>query len=499
MKKDMESLELARECVAESKKLFYENRIEEAEKVAIKARDIALDIGEYQVYALAMNLLLVMYESMSDESAEIDAYLKGTEIAAKHNLHNELAILNINIGARFKSLGDSATASKYFEIANKERKLRDVNAETAEGTQFELVMAMNLGELYVDSGEMDKAAEQLEIARKEVEKFDDERVIFEFKSFEYHLMWEFGQHDEVREKIDSLVEMAKKSAYMADYVECIEDVCKLLKRMKEYDKWESVLKAVDKFASDDNATLHIIAHEMWMDYYETIGDIENYEKNCIDYAKHMIRKKSKDNKEKAVSMKFKLDSYENEKKRKKESKNFYIDTLTKVGNRNKLLEDSKVFVEESYKNKTSITIGLLDIDYFKDCNDTYGHIRGDECLKSVASVISNTVGKNGNVYRFGGDEFLVLMSKMSDVKKVNGMAQMIQDRVEALNIANEMSPVKDHITISQGYTMGIAEKDDNINALINLADKVLYKAKRYGRNNHKFMKISEILSDGVEE
>ncbi|MCR5468347.1 MAG: GGDEF domain-containing protein [Lachnospiraceae bacterium] len=495
MKKDTEVLEFAKECIAESKQLFYENKITESEKVAARARDIALEQDAPQIYAQAMNMLYILYGAMDDYTRAIDCFIKNEEVCLKHGFHTELSILYINIGSRFKSFDDSKTASLYFEKALAERKKVDKKNDSVVSSQFELVMSMNLGELYAEAGQMDKAEEQLNIARSEVKKFTEHRILFGFESFEMLQLYKLGHLDEVKSGIDHLVESAIKSGFSADYIECIHDVCTLLKNMKEYDKWKKVLDRLRDFATREHFSMHIEMHEQLMDYYKTIGEEKKYMEECIKYTQHMIEKKKIDNRHSAENMRLMLESYEAEKDRKKATENLHVDTLTGVGTRIKMLEDSVGYIKESAEKGTAITVGLLDVDYFKSCNDTYGHIRGDECLKSIASVLQNSVAGNGFVYRFGGDEFLVFMPGLSDVNKLEKIAQTIQDRVEALDIANENSPVAKHVTISQGYTMGVADKNDNITTLIDLADKVLYKAKDCGRNNHKFMRIREILAE----
>lgn len=499
MDRETESLITARECIEESRKLLRENRLEEAAKVACMARDMALELEEFGVYMRAMNLLLVISGIMYDDAGVAEYFIKAIEVGKKYELHNELSIFYLNMGSDFQDLNDIESAEKYYKMAIEERKLIKDEGSVPEGAKFELVMSMNLGELYAKAGEFEKAKEQLDITRKEIEKIKNKNDLFEYESFVLHQLWLLGYHDEVNTKIDDFLAKVTGGSVGADYVECVDDVCDLLKRMELHDEWKTVLEKMENYATVDFLKLHLKILEMWMDYYKTIGDNEGYIKTCTRYAELVVSEKESNAKERARAIKFKVDVDEAEKKRRSMSKNLYVDTLTGVGNRAKMLEDAAGIIEESVKNKIAVTVGLIDIDYFKECNDTYGHIRGDECLKSVASVIQNSVGKSGFVYRFGGDEFLVLLPHTSKVDKVEALAEKIQTRINDLDIKNEKSPISDRVTISQGYTMGVAEENDKISTLIDLADKVLYKAKRYGKNNHKFMRISEILAGSMDD
>lgn len=124
---------------------------------------------------------------------------------------------------------------------------------------------------------------------------------------------------------------------------------------------------------------------------------------------------------------------------------------------------------------------IIDIDYFKQFNDNYGHLRGDEVLKTVAQTIKSNLRKCDYVFRIGGEEFAVLVSlNKQNVSKI--IAQKLKNAIYELNIEHEYSFYK-RITISIGIN-DINKKPllKKRTQLFNEADKALYRAKNSGRN-----------------
>jgi diguanylate cyclase (GGDEF)-like protein len=159
----------------------------------------------------------------------------------------------------------------------------------------------------------------------------------------------------------------------------------------------------------------------------------------------------------------------------------FLDGLTGVANRRKF--DQAFEKEWKFSINTSKKIGLLmlDIDVFKNYNDTYGHQMGDECLKAIGRVLLKvTLGTENLAARYGGEEF-ILMLPNADKESLTKLANAIISEVEALNIEHKTSPFK-RVTLSIGVALTIAKEESEPSALIEIADKALYKAKENGRN-----------------
>lgn len=134
------------------------------------------------------------------------------------------------------------------------------------------------------------------------------------------------------------------------------------------------------------------------------------------------------------------------------------------------------------KKTKNITLAIIDIDYFKQVNDKYGHMMGDEVLKNVASIIRTEVRDNGLVGRFGGDEFLVMFYDAYDMETMRERLRSIKNGVAASVIKSE-SGEDVSVTLSIGCA-SFPKDSDNYEDLFFLADFGLYRAKEKGRNRY---------------
>ena len=159
-----------------------------------------------------------------------------------------------------------------------------------------------------------------------------------------------------------------------------------------------------------------------------------------------------------------------------------IDELTGIANRRHL---SKVLGKEwSRANRigSSLALLMIDIDYFKQYNDTFGHLKGDECLKNIATTLTNNLNRSADfVARYGGEEFCILMPE-TDLSGAKTFAKKIHSSIIELKIDNPGSDVSKYLTISIGIAAVIPGRSDSYMDLIYTSDKALYKAKKDGRN-----------------
>lgn len=150
------------------------------------------------------------------------------------------------------------------------------------------------------------------------------------------------------------------------------------------------------------------------------------------------------------------------------------DALTGLWNRNYLNQWTAEFF--SAKEQKSAAVFILDIDHFKQYNDTFGHMAGDECLRQVARSLN---AMDGNVFRFGGEEFLYILP-CEDPDQASRLGESLCRRIESLQIPAAKPGA--YLTISVGYSMGSMENDAAFQRLLREADDALYHAKSSGRN-----------------
>ena len=154
------------------------------------------------------------------------------------------------------------------------------------------------------------------------------------------------------------------------------------------------------------------------------------------------------------------------------------DVLTFLPNRRKIIVDLQEEVIRANRYDTPLSISLLDLDHFKDINDSYGHTTGDEALRSVSARLREQIRHPDTIGRYGGEEFLIVLPN-SEIKAAGEQAERLCQTIRALQIEANDHSFK--VTISIGvaqYRIG----QENWEQFLHRADEVLYKAKDLGRD-----------------
>lgn len=159
-----------------------------------------------------------------------------------------------------------------------------------------------------------------------------------------------------------------------------------------------------------------------------------------------------------------------------------LDGLTGIGNRRTFDETLQKEWSRAARTGEPISLLLLDIDYFKLFNDTYGHQGGDECLQKVAKALESVATRPGDVVaRYGGEEFGLILP-LTNADGARKLADHLITAVRKLGIHHGASKVSDIVTVSVGVCTMIPEEKGGVEECIEMADKALYQAKEQGRN-----------------
>ena len=159
------------------------------------------------------------------------------------------------------------------------------------------------------------------------------------------------------------------------------------------------------------------------------------------------------------------------------------DELTGLANRTFLHEYLTSSFEHAYEEHELMGVELMDIDFFKEYNDHYGHLAGDQCLKAIAGVLRKQQVP-GKIFcaRYGGDEFMILYTGMT-VEKIRRVAEDILREVRKLKLPHECSNCSNYVSVSQGVFVRIPVGNNKEWDFTSRADELLYKAKSCGRNS----------------
>ena len=167
----------------------------------------------------------------------------------------------------------------------------------------------------------------------------------------------------------------------------------------------------------------------------------------------------------------------------------YFDPLTGIYNRRYLDEALARIMRLSSRSNAALSVLMLDIDYFKNYNDTYGHNCGDICLKKVADIMAKSLTREDDfVARFGGEEFVIVLPN-TDEHGARLIAEKILVNIRNANILHEQSQIANHVTISIGAVSGKMHHTQTQENYIVLADKTLYASKQNGRDRYTFQRM----------
>ncbi|MBC2715476.1 MAG: diguanylate cyclase [Desulfobacteraceae bacterium] len=167
-----------------------------------------------------------------------------------------------------------------------------------------------------------------------------------------------------------------------------------------------------------------------------------------------------------------------------------IDVLTEVASRRYFFDLIDREWKRTVRLSQPVSVNMIDIDFFKAFNDTYGHQKGDVCLKQIAKALEQSLKRPLDIVaRYGGEEFIALLPD-TDRDGAIEVAKTMQTKVAELGILHDSSQIDENVTISIGIATMVPDRNTTFSALIELADKALYLAKSKGRNRIEISKES---------
>ncbi|MGN0496457.1 MAG: GGDEF domain-containing protein [Lachnospiraceae bacterium] len=161
------------------------------------------------------------------------------------------------------------------------------------------------------------------------------------------------------------------------------------------------------------------------------------------------------------------------------------DPLTKVGNRTKLYRIFECNREKWLKDNCEICLVMCDVDNFKNYNDTYSHLKGDECLVKITEMIKKSLPGDetfGQLIRFGGEEFLIVLVGHNLSETLNTMYRQMRENIQSLKLQSGKGAVHEYVTLSFGAYISRFDENFVLEERIRQADSQLYHSKNNGRD-----------------
>ena len=368
--------------------------------------------------------------------------------------------------------------------------------------------------------------------------------LFQYAECEYKQ----GNAEQVKEILDEIDELERSSPPFigeSPYIECADIYyCLLIGNRKGIDalmpkllEKTRIIKNILDIAQDiTNLGYHMLSHDLtdWVReiintikervlnigapasaleflefcicYYEQVGDTEAANRHILKYYETVLEKNRLDKitmhrnigfYESLVQIKLHRNRIMRENLRLQTEST--TDELTQLPNRRMLNMVAEKAFEKAYNNQTLLGFEILDIDFFKQINDTYGHQYGDECLADIASVIKRFAADDERIFaaRYGGDEFCILYDNMTDEEIKTAALKLRQDILD-LKKPSPGSDVSEYLTISQGIRNSVPRMRNRTWDYMFTADDALYRVKNKRKGEilllHSYKQDSEELS-----
>ncbi len=447
---------------------------EEAADMYEKSKDI---VG----YTRAINGIGVAYAEAGNEAIAIEYYMDGLARARKEKRIGVSHLFYNNIGTLYQELRDYKTSIRYFLMS--EDDLIAGGPITVERAEWFIGCYLNLGISYWHIGNYLYSELYLYKARNLADEFDIHSHDFAIEIMFARLYSSIGNSEYVKVKLPHLMEYLDSFGEVnQEYQQDVHELVALLQEIKEYDMMKLVIDRFEVAAGKvDSPQMNLRLQIYKIMYYEAIGDTASMADACVDHAKYYMQVRRKEADENAITLSVKMELGQAEADRKEAIRIAEEDALTGIKNRYALSKQTKDLCVRCAEARVSVVVGIVDVDYFKEYNDTYGHIDGDEVLRKIAKVLMQSTTQDTQIYRYGGDEFLIIAGQ-SFYNDAVQFAEKIKENLEKLAIVSGAGARYEHVTVTQGYYTLYPQGNDDFKKIVGEADALLYRAKKQGKN-----------------
>ncbi|HEX3023058.1 MAG TPA: diguanylate cyclase [Lachnospiraceae bacterium] len=454
----------------------------------MKALPIAEENNFYEINIQIYNALGIMFANEGDEQRSLDHYFKGLDIAVAYRHYILEGMIESNIGDLYQDLGDYETAiyhTKRAYAASNRRK----EAKTLLNLQLCNIFS-NIALSYYCLNDFNQALDYCEKAKEKDKEASYRNLLPVIESIEARTYFKLGKLNDSYLSAVRCMDAAVDSEEIFDVFKACILVADLFMELHKNEDASKMIDIIRMYAKQlDSVYQWIETYDLLIRYYKHTKNEKMLTDAYITYYEWQQKSKRLIKESKLNSMRNRV-ALENARREQEriQANNLQLksisehDALTGLANRYKLNKYSNICFEKAVQLGTNLGIIIIDVDYFKEFNDTYGHLEGDRCIQNVAKVLSKMKNTNCFPARFGGDEFFVIVTNYSD-EQILDLAATIKKMVNGLQIAHEKSLVSKYVTVSQGIVNRIPDKDSSIDELISLADAALYNIKKLHRNN----------------
>lgn len=465
---------------------YLTNSIDEMFDSMLNALRYLGNSGQWYLAARVYNVMGITSVSRGNTVAAMEYYMSGLYICEEHDVKSVQSSIELNLGYLHLDAGVYKEAEEYFLKAYNEYVRTP--AEKRRNETLTMIYT-NLATCNLLADELDKAKEYIGRLKDECQASFGNMDYIYVECLEvrfHHICGDYESRDKI---IDDVKRRLSGNVLIMDIFDDIYDFCNLMIEIDRLDVMQEIIEKLDepiKKTQINNLKRKFITLKIKL--YMKNGDKEACDGALISFFE--LSEKLEKDKQKMIAsilhVRNSVDKME-DKQRVLEAEKLKLlemsetDQLTGIANRYRLVQYAQASLERCKRERIPLSYEVLDIDYFKQYNDTYGHQAGDECIKAVAGILSDIQNDSIFAARYGGDEFVVIYVGMS-VEEVVRTAEVLKRRVQELGSVYKGTGVDVGVTISQGICHCIPEEDSKDRDYLYSADIMLYNVKRKRRN-----------------
>lgn len=444
--------------------------------------------GYEELLFVLYNLIGIIYMYRDDEQTALDYFFNGIALSEKVNDKMMQATLLANIAYAYRAAGayDKAErmTDRFYQMMC-EASENELNVEL-DKISYE---TDKIG-LYLCRNEPDKAWELMQLS--EIQADTGVEKYINFASY-YGIK---GDHKQCAMYIDTAMSILSEDVNRYESILYQFEIIRIAIDAGLYEKALQISEISEEMMEENiNIGKRVKLMGYRIEIYEALGCTDELSEAYKRYFEYDTIYEEEKKQAAVTRIRRKIELiYEIDRKKQIEQRQAALsdkrsnDELTGLYNRWGLKNRIKQLYSETDSMNTTLMVAIADVDFFKEYNDTYGHIAGDRCLKSVADILKHNIGADGIICRYGGDEFLFVVSDIS-----KAMAEQLLSKISAgltnKNIENSQSGVSDRVTISVGAVIAKQSAAMDFETLIHEADMALYEVKNNSKNSYKVKRL----------
>lgn len=464
-------------------------------------------INEWGYVGIAYNIMGIISLNRGNAPEAMDYYLKGITLLKSHSMPGIETMLHMNVAALYLSINDPNKAIYHLEACynftqyNKDEFDYILNLSsiyTAFGRAYLMLAGDDLNDKSdITTEYLNKAEEYSVSLRRECIDYIHDNYLMGVLLFEARLYNRKGNAElrdwRIRE-IDNLF-----NATNVPVLDMFDDIYEYLEMLMSIDRHEEFFKIYD-YLEDVIRKVNVKNLErkvltLKIRYYKKVGKMEEYQMASVLFFEMSELLELENRLTVSQMIEIRNSNIELEKQNiivNRENLELHrrseTDPLTGIYNRFMLNEYSEKAFKRAVDNHTDFAIEILDIDYFKQFNDNYGHQNGDECIKFIAKMLSNLSKSVNNekqnifVSRYGGDEFVIVYEGLSESETL-AKAEELKASILERAMEHKYSLAADVVTISQGICWDRPLSSQTVWEYLHAADNMLYEVKKVSRNS----------------